>query len=205
MAETYLKFVQPMGGGEVYTERSIAGASSKGTGNAGRADVVLETQTHIYIWEVKPNNPNKVSQGRKQVQGYVDGIRREVKKKYGSQAKTVTVGFGLPTLIGPNIGNPKETIYARNTTAAGVYGYNYGKRTPGNYPGRPLVTFPVVQVEPSTVLNYVGATALAAAGAAAGAAATSGGYGGSGGGGFRFPSIPPIRGGGGAGSPYAFR
>jgi RHS repeat-associated protein len=118
------------------TEFYIVGASKAGTGNGGRADIVLQDQGQTWVWEVKAAGVGE-SQAAAEASGYINAM--------GGAANNVRPGFALKVPVYVNMagGETLEVYSPTQTPDNGAILYTSARHPRVTVPDPGPVTVPV--------------------------------------------------------------
>ncbi|WP_420708037.1 DNRLRE domain-containing protein [Streptomyces sp. 142MFCol3.1] len=143
------------------------------SGGEGKADLVLWTDTSVFVWDVKNGGGKAEKDGVGEVADYVKDLQAQLKKK--GDNRTVKVGFDLPyTLTAPALYKPGTLLSVKSSTrfpGKGVITYTQ-KKMPKPEPEPEPETVPEPEGDPAwkTGLKWVagGAALVGAAGVTVG-------------------------------------
>ncbi|MCZ4099784.1 ricin-type beta-trefoil lectin domain protein [Streptomyces sp. H39-C1] len=125
MVTAYLKAKHPYN--DFDNDVFIRGASAKGNGEPGYADIVEWGKNDVTIWEVKHQGGAAEKAGPAQLARYVSKMQAMLVAS--GDTRRVKIGEPLGVELGPvpNFGNPAEFITAKDSGKAGIISYTWSR------------------------------------------------------------------------------
>lgn len=100
----------------------------------GRADLLLWTDSTVYVWDAKNKGGGAEAAGPGDVEWYVKGITAQLRAK--GDMRQVTAGFDIAPMQAPSATQPNTTVQVESST---------------KYPGKGVITYSATQRSPQTV------------------------------------------------------
>lgn len=100
----------------------------------GRADLLLWTDTTVYVWDAKNKGGRAEDSGVGDVEWYVAGIQAQLRSQ--GDMRKVTAGFDILPMTAPSATQPNTTLQVESST---------------KHPGKGVITYSATQRQPQTV------------------------------------------------------